>query len=423
MKNTPLILALLVISFSSLAFRAHAQEISIDASKLLSQTKVFLSPAGGSFVEDSSFEVPIYVNTEGRNINGVEIRLEFDSRKLSVIRPAGGTSIVGIWVEPPSYDNSEGIVNYVGVIPGGITTEAGLIGSITFQAKSPGNARVSFKANSKILLNDGLGTESVVDYNRAEYTIVPKAPEGIRIFSETHPFQGEWYNNNSPTLAWDKEEGVEGFSYVLDNKPSTIPDNAVNTAESTVSFENLNDGLWYFHVKAQKNGVWGNAGHFLLRIDTTPPARFTPEANYMVAAAVFVARTMVTFFTTDNLSGVDHYQVGIIDKNAPPTESPLFVRAESPYQVSLTDDSSFRVVVRAVDMAGNVRDEYIDVEVPFAIQAFVKTYSMYILLFVVIMGFVMLLIHYLFGHHILRNLLRALATVKKEDIDQGGQQS
>jgi hypothetical protein len=417
MKKVLLLIGFFTLTFSFVGLVAHAQEINIDASRLVSHTKVFFSPSSGSFVEGSSFDVPIYVDTKGRSINGVEIHLEFDSSKLSVIRPAGGTSIVGIWVEPPNYDNSRGTVNYVGVIPGGITTEAGLIGSITFQAKSPGNARVSYTSNSKILLNDGLGTESLVEYNRGEYTILPKAPEGIRIFSETHPFQAEWYNNNSPILSWDKEEGVEGFSYVLDNKPSTVPENTINSSDTTTSFENLGDGLWYFHIKAQKNGVWGNTGHFLLRIDTTPPARFKPETNYMVAAVVFVARTMVSFYTTDNLSGLDYYEVGIIDKNAPPTESPLFVRAESPYQVSLTDDSKFRVVVRAVDKAGNVRDEFVDVEVPFALYAFIKTYTVYILASIIILGFVMLLFHYLFGHHIIRNLRKAMQIVKKDDLN------
>lgn len=398
------------------AFSVNAQELSVNASDLVSQTKVYLSPATGSFVQGSTFDVPIYVNTEGRSINGVEIRLEFDSAKLSVIRPAGGTSIVGIWVEPPSYDNSKGVVNYVGVIPGGVTTEAGLIGSITFQAKSQGKARVSFKSNSKILLNDGLGTDSVVNYNRAEYTIIPKAPEGVNIFSETHPFQGEWYNNNNPILSWDKEDGVDGFSYVLDNKPSTVPENNINTTDSTISFENLNDGLWYFHIKARKNGVWGSAGHFLLRIDSTPPASFKPEVNYMVAATVFVTRTMISFFTTDNLSGVDRYEVGVIDKKAPPTESPIFVYAESPYQFSVNDDSEYRVVVRAVDKAGNVRDDFVDVEVPFAIYTFVRNYIVYILAGIIVLGVVMLSIHYLFGHHIIRNLRRAINIVKSEDL-------
>ena len=39
-------------------------------------------------------------------------------------------SIIGVWVEPPAYDNSRGTV--IGVIPNGITTSSGLIGTILF---------------------------------------------------------------------------------------------------------------------------------------------------------------------------------------------------------------------------------------------------------------------------------------------------
>jgi hypothetical protein len=40
----------------------------------------------------------------------------------------------------------------------------------------------------------------------------------------------------------------------------------------------------------------------------------------------------------------------------------------------------------------------------------------YILAFIIVLGVVMLSIHYLFGHHIIRNLRRAINIVKSEDL-------
>ncbi|MDQ3245051.1 MAG: cohesin domain-containing protein [bacterium] len=405
-----------IILFSVCVPYVNAQNpTNVDAYRLLSRVNVFLSPKTGTFVEGSTFDVPILINTKGRSINGIEITVHFDKNKLSVIRPAGGTSIIGVWVEPPSYDNTRGLVRYVGVIPNGITTESGLIGNITFQAKSVGQATVSFAGNSKILLNDGLGTESIVEFDRGSYNITPKAPLGVVVFSDTHPFQSDWYNNNSPVLSWDQDTQVEGFSYVMDNIPNTIPPNEINTNATTKSFEGLTDGLWYFHIKANKQGIWGTTGHFLVRIDTVPPAVFKPEVNYLLAAVALVDRTLVSFFTTDNLSGVDHYEVGVIDKKQPVTVSPIFEKAESPYQVPLTKDGELRVIVRAIDKAGNIRDVSINVAPPFLITKFIQDNIVYILLAIILMGFFGLLLHYLVGHHILRNLRRFRAFVTREE--------
>lgn len=414
MKNYVTKFLFFIVLFTS-GFVANAQTINLDASKLVPKAEVYFSPRSGSFVEGSTFDVPIFINTKGSSINSIEVRINFDKNKLSIVKPSGGISIIDVWVEPPSYDNTKGTASYVGVIPNGIVTDSGLIGTITFKTKGVGKATVSFGSNSRVLLNDGLGTEASVDFGRAEYNVLYKAPDGVNIFSETHPFQGTWYNNNSPIISWDQDPLVEGFSYVLDDKPSTIPPNEINTKDTSMSFENLEDGIWYFHIKANKKGVWGNTGHFLIKIDTAPPAIFKPEINYLLGAAILVDRILVSFYTTDNLSGVDHYEVGVIDKTQPTTVSPVFVQAESPFQIPTSDNSKLRVIVRAVDSAGNIRDSSIDVSKPWALVSFVEKYALYILLFIIIVGVITLILHYIFGHHIIRKIRQFKEFIKKED--------
>lgn len=388
------------------------------AAELVPHVDVSLSPRTGSFVEGSTFQVPILINTKGSSVNGIDLKITFDASKLSIVQPSNGKSIVGVWVEPTTYDNVRGTASFVGVIPEGVMTSSGLIGTITFVAKSSGVAAVGFKSNSAVLLNDGLGSNIKTNFIKAEYEIVPRPPEGVTIYSATHPSQDAWYNNNSPFFTWEKEPGVTGFSYVLDTKPSTVPENNVLTTETSKAYENLKDGLYYFHVKALKNSVWGTTGTFLVRIDTTPPASFTPRAEYVVAAVVAVERTLLSFFTTDNLSGIDHYEVGIIDKSQPVTESPVFTIAESPFQVPLQGTEKLRVIVRAFDKAGNVQDESVDVEAPFIITKFVTDYIVYILLGIILLGFVMLIMHYLFGHKLLAHVRRALTIVREEEATE-----
>lgn len=375
----------------------NAQTSDIEDAKYV---EVFLLPRTGSFSEGSTFEVPILINTNAASVNGINIKINFDKDYLLIVEPSGGKSIVGFWAESPSYDNTLGTVNYIGTIPGGIVTESGLIATITFKALSYGQAQISISPASKISLNDGLQTNAVLDLGRAEYNILKKLSEGVSVFSETHSSQVKWYNNNSPVVSWQRDAGVDGFSFELDNKPFTVPDNIINSNETTKSFENLTDGLWYFHIKANKNGAWGTTGHFLLKIDTVPPAEFTPKVNNFLASAILSGRTLVSFFTTDNLSGVDHYEVGTIDENQPISQAPVFFEAGSPFQVPILENSILKVIVRAFDKAGNTREGYLEVGPPFMIWKFVKNNLLLLVVLFVIL--IILLAYYLMKYKINR---------------------
>lgn len=413
----------MVLAFS-LAF-SHSVNAALshyDASQVVARSEIFFSPSTGTFIEGSTFDVPVYINTGGNNVNTIELNVRFDPTKLSIVRPSGGKSVIEYWIEPPTYNNTAGTVKVSGIIPNGIKTTSGMVAMLTFQAINTGQAVVSIRDNSRVLLNDGIGTPINFESNRAVFNIVPRPPEGVEVFSETHPFQDRWYNNKNPVLNWTKDSGVAGFSYTIDNQPNTIPDNEVETAEQVKGYENLADGLWYFHIKAEKkNGggaVWGGTTHRLIRIDTTPPAAFKPAVNYL--AAVVINRSLVSFFTTDSLSGMDHYEVGVIDKSKSTEESPAFFQAESPYQLPLDNIESATVIIRAFDRAGNVRDVSIDVKAPFGLWKWISDHAIWILLILIILIILLLIIHYLFGHKILKHLKRAFQIVEDEEDQKRG---
>ena len=387
---------------------------TIDASSLLPTVAIRFSPASGTFVSGSTFEVPVLLDTRGASVNTIELRVYFDASKLSIVQPSSDRSIIGLWLEPPSYDNTTGTARYVGAIPNGITTSAGVIGTITFKAKAAGSASVTIRSDSEVLLNDGLGSPARIDAGRGTYSIVPKPPEGLTIFSETHPSQEVWSNNPNPVFAWERQAGVTSFSYALDTKPNTIPASEAMTGDTVKGYDGLKDGLWYFHVKGLRDGVWGATGHYLVRIDTTPPAKFKPKAEYLLAAAVVVERALVTFFTTDGLSGLARYEVGVIDKSEAATESPVFIEATSPFQVPASSGAGSRVIVRAIDNAGNIQEASIDVSPPLLVGRFLEEHGMLLLVIVLILILLGSLLHYLYGHHVLAHAKRFFALLKKE---------
>ena len=382
-------------------FFAYSQE-SVDT-----RANLFFSPRTGYFLTDSTFDVSIFVDTDGRDINAVEADIKFPADKLQVVTPSTGESFISIWAAQPTYSNTAGTISFRGGLPSpGINTSSGLISKVTFRVKKAGTANLEFLFSSKILANDGRGTNILHTLERATYTLAPKPPDGPVVFSDTHSNQDIWYNNNNPVIGWKSASGAEEYSYVFDGFTQTIPDNVSDTRDTSVAFENSKDGIRYFHIKARKDGVWGNTSHFLARIDTTPPAEFQPTIN--ILSATISVKKLLSFFTTDSLSGISHYEVAVIEKselNA--NTSPVFIEAESPYQLPRVGSGNVRVLVRALDNAGNVREAYIDTQVApsfgFLIKENKLTVTAFTLLSLVIAWASW---HLLFKHKVIKRLIR-----------------
>ena len=119
---------------------------------------LFLRPSQGSFFVGSTFDVSIVLDTKGAAINTVEVELLFPSDILQVASPSTGYSIVQVWASPPLFSNKEGKVYFVGGIPSpGIETSNGIVLTMTFRAIAPGEAKIEFGPQTKVLANDALG--------------------------------------------------------------------------------------------------------------------------------------------------------------------------------------------------------------------------------------------------------------------------
>ncbi len=125
-----------------------------------SDTQVFLSPRSGGFIFGTTFEVSIFVNTNKNKIDGLNLKINYDKNKLSIVEPSGGRSIVSSWTKSPSYDNTRGEVTYIGTMDEGLVTDSGLVATITFKSLGTGSAPVSINSSSFITLDDGLSTKA-----------------------------------------------------------------------------------------------------------------------------------------------------------------------------------------------------------------------------------------------------------------------
>ena len=148
----------------------------------------------------------------------------------------------------------------------------------------------------------------------SSFTYSGSGPDVPVISSPTHPVETNWYNNNAPRFDWTTPSGggglpVSGYSYILDQNASTLPDTSVDTQGNTVSYSGLADGTWYFHVRAVNSANnWGPAAHFRINIDRDTPAAPTsiteesPDVQWDADGSVTVYWSAVT----DTGSGITY---------------------------------------------------------------------------------------------------------------------
>jgi hypothetical protein len=101
------------------------------------------------------------------------------------------------------------------------------------------------------------------------------------------------FTGREVTLRWTAKDpsGVEGYSFVLDLAPDTVPDTTVDGGKGQGTFPNVPSGTVYFHCRAVDGaGNWGPALHQPLVVqrttDAEPPqvAGVSPKAGERAAA-------------------------------------------------------------------------------------------------------------------------------------------
>jgi len=327
---------------------------------------LYLMPQSQTIYQGDTFLVEVRIDTEGEEINALELGLTFPPNLLEVVDFSKGNSILQLFAEEPKIQQGE--ISFVGGIPKGFNGD-GLLGKINFLAKEIGKAEVSFKEDSKVLYGQGLlASLTFLDGN---CEIIKKSEEIPVITSESHPDQNKWYKDTLLQLHWDPKEGAE-YSWILSKSPLDEPDEISDKPlpKEGIAFwmgameydlKGEGDGIYYFSLRQKLLGKdWQKeVSRFRAMIDVTSPEEFKPEIGK--ASAVFEGKYFIAFSTIDKQTGIDYYEILEADKRGyqrGTIRKAEWKKGSSPY---LLEDQSLRSVikVKAVDKAGNERIEEI----------------------------------------------------------------
>ena len=356
-----------LLFFGFLAIRAQAAGAAL-----------YLSPTSGSFANGKTFSVSVYVSSVEQAMNAVSGAIAFPQDKLEATSVSKSGSIIFLWVVEPSIQNNIGRVNFEGIILNpGFTGTGGRVLTVTFKVKAAGLARLSFSSSS-ILANDGLGTNILSSVGSAQFDLggqavapevgVPKAeavsatpnvPAGPAIISATHPDQNKWYQNNNPAFSWTLPSDITAVSFLLDQKSSANPGTISDGLLAKTGYTEVDDGVWYFHLRLKNNVGWGQAGHFRFQIDTQKPDDLA--VTEIERTDLTDPRVKFTIQATDGLSGLDHFEIKL-DDLAVQQWTPT---ADNIYETPALSYGQHQMEVKAADKAGN----YFEKTVPFITKA------------------------------------------------------
>lgn len=164
-----LLFCALIFTVFSIPFSTFASRLYFEGANIINKSDVF--------------EVVLKLDVEDANINAIEGSIKLPSNiRLRQIKDGG--SLVTLWIEEPAIDGN--YLSFSGIIPGGYKgelspywkgTRAGEVLSLIFEAQQTGLVSLAMTGDTKILLNDGEGTEGRLLREEFRFLIVERFPE------------------------------------------------------------------------------------------------------------------------------------------------------------------------------------------------------------------------------------------------------
>ena len=341
---------------------------------------LYLSPPSGTYDVGGTFSVAIKINSGGEVINAAEGTLIFNPAELNVVSLSKTGSIFTLWTTEPIFSNSTGNIVFGGGVPTNFSGTSGTILTINFKAKANASAQVNFSSSS-VLAADGKGTNVLGNMVSGVYTIKPKVtippaeqvpaeqytspttsagtPLAPVISSVTHPDANRWYSNSNPEFTWELPSGITAVRLLIGKIPNATPNILYTSPISEKKLENLEDGVWYFHIQFKNQYGWGAILHRKVLIDTEPPKPFEIKVDY--GGDPTNPTPILYFDTIDSLSGVEYYELKVGEKEPFPIAS-AYLR-ENPYKMPVQGPGKRTILVEAVDAAKNSTVNTADLEI------------------------------------------------------------
>lgn len=319
---------------------------------------IFLSPASGTYKAGATVTTSIYVNSGGVSINAVEATVNYSPDYLRYVSFSTIGSIFSFWTLQPSATSTFTTFGG-GLADPGYTGSSGKILTITWKAVKAGSAAVSV-SGARVLANDGEGTNIFGSSGSARYTISdsssptpspktpapPAGPSVPTLKSTSHTDQNAWSTKKNVSFSWTPGRDNTGYYYSFNKVAQAEPSIDKPTTETKKTYENVEDGIWYFHLKAKTAKSVVSTVHFKVQIDTAPPKEFTVSMKQ--TGGLTNPKPIASFDIADDTSGIKKIEAKV--------DNDAFFAIKSGDALPFQHPGSHTIIIKAYDNAGNQRE-------------------------------------------------------------------
>lgn len=353
------------------ATQAHAATLSLAV------------PGGQNFSIGQEFTINLLLDTEGKDVNAIQATINYPSTLLQFISADRSNSAFQFWIEEPTA--SQGALRFIAGSLQKVSGKSLLVFAAKF--KSAGAGKAEFLISDGVLTaSDDHGENVLTSVSGANIIISPPILQPLPIQEQpqliirkavpakglpglpnvrigAYPDPSRWYNHRTNIIVlWDIPEDVVQVAAALNQNPKTSPLVFENELVNGKSFEPVQEGIWYIHVRFKNNIGVGPIAHYRIAIDTTPPPPFQVAVDGVTVEGDAIIRTdnprpLLKFIGgNDALSGTAHYVIRV--------DSQAAVMAEGEeFQLNSQIPGQKKISISVVDKAGNVQEHAILIDI------------------------------------------------------------
>lgn len=344
---------------------------------------MYISPENVGFNRGVEFSVDVKIDSEEEAINAAQATINWPANILEFVGADKASSVFNFWVEEPTLSGSSSSLSFVAGTAKGISGGTLQVFKIKFKALGTGAGEISI-SDAGVTASDGKGTNilsasksSNFGAGKAPAVSQPQesAPEPVAVVRSAvlgqklpaapvvkvslYPDPAIWHNSLGELVAlWDVSPDISEMSVSLDHNSNGVPSAVEKELATGKKFGVLEEGIWYLHVRFRNNIGWSPVTHYRIAIDTQPPLPF--EITLPEGSITDNPTPIFQFKTSDALSGLKEYQVRINGNEA--VKIPV-AEFKGDFALPLQAPGQHRVVVRAIDEAGNSIEDDESIEI------------------------------------------------------------
>ncbi len=176
------------------------------------EAALFVEPETGAYTIGEIFEIRIFADTDGVEINAAEAELTFNPDAIEIQRVSTEGSILDAWPTQPTFSNQAGTLRFAGWTRVPYRGSRGLLATVQFKAlrSRPSNA---YLAAGAILAADGKGSNIITSMRSGLYTVEPREEGPLPELGEAAATEGEesyqaYIEESPPAPVFDPHPGV-----------------------------------------------------------------------------------------------------------------------------------------------------------------------------------------------------------------------